>query len=89
MVRVQFLCVRKATQVTRSGDPLSEPAAASAVSRQYVWDLRYVDAPVVRWYVGFPTNGGRADGVRSGRIDDDRGHLTGKNRTTRGISGST
>jgi len=43
-----MLEVRKADGVTRSGDPLSEPSVASNVYEQYVWSLRYIDAPVLR-----------------------------------------
>jgi hypothetical protein len=44
----QILEVRRAGGVSRSGDPLSEPAVASDTYEQYVWSLRYVDAPVLR-----------------------------------------
>ena len=46
----QALEVRKATGVSRSGTPLAEPIVSTAVSEQYLWDARYIDALVVRWH---------------------------------------
>jgi len=34
--------------VTRTGNPLGEPALATTLQEQYVWSLRYVDAPILR-----------------------------------------
>jgi RHS repeat-associated protein len=43
----QNLEVRRDTRA-RSGSPVPEPEAATAVCEQYVWSPRYVDAPVLR-----------------------------------------
>ena len=39
--------MRKATE-EQTGTPLSEPDVAATLAEQYVWDLRYIDAPVLR-----------------------------------------
>ena len=44
----QVLEVRRDGGKTRSGDPLSEPTLATTLREQYVWSLRYIDAPILR-----------------------------------------
>jgi len=44
----QLLEVRKDTGKSRTGDPLSEPSLAATLHKQFVWSVRYIDAPVLR-----------------------------------------
>jgi len=44
----QLLEVRKDTGKSRTGDPLSEPSLAATLHKQFVWSIRYIDAPVLR-----------------------------------------
>ena len=42
--------VRHQADVSRDDEELPEPSVVTAVSKQYLWDARYIDAAVVRWY---------------------------------------